>query len=106
MFVRSIYLRGREAPIILQYRTAQHVGDDNNTAPIDGGICYSDDFGRSFFCSPHDIIGELITDVAREHEANGKLALMHAREQAKLNTRASADPALKFAAAGRPGLIG
>jgi hypothetical protein len=103
MFVRSLFLRGRETPIILQYKTR----DTLEIARAAGDSPIADDFGRVFFAQPSEIIGDLTTDIAREFEANGEVALLQAREQARLNTRAANDPVMKFAAAGRPtGLVG
>lgn len=103
MFVRSLFLRGREAPIILQYRTrdALEIARSAGESPI------GDDYGRIFFATPGEIIGDLTTDIVRELEANSEVALLQGREQARLNTRAQNDPVLKFAAAGRgSGMIG
>jgi hypothetical protein len=106
MFARAIFLRGREAPVVLQYRTADGAAEVDGEHGSDGSVIFFDDFGRIFFCLESDVLGVLVTDVAREQEAGGEIALIGAREQAKLNTRAAADPVLKFANSGRPGLVG
>ena len=104
MFARSIFLRGREQPIVLQYRTMESLrmgcsGDDSERL-------WRDDFGREFYCRAEDVIGDLVTDIARELEANSEIALIQARANARLQTQAQHDPVLKFARGAAPGMVG
>lgn len=100
MHMLQIILADRESAIPLwfdDHASAQKAAD----RLFDKGQTI-DDFGHHVAVR-HPIAAVLIIDVEREHEAQSEMALSHARAQAAAQTKAHADPKLRFLAAQQPG---
>ena len=100
MFLLSFYLRGKQDPICLKYSTLdalltaqKQLSDQENAA----WVCRQDDHGSSVRIRESDIASVVAIDVAKEQAGSGEIALMNARANAKLNSKAAADPELRAA---------
>ncbi len=98
MFILSIFLAGREAPLYLNYKyrpvaeAARQGGAD-----MDSFIA-ADDFGHSVEIARSSVSGTMITDLEAEHALHADMQVLQAKAQLAAQRKLQADPALKFAA--------
>lgn len=106
MFCRAFYLRGREHPIVLQFKS-RSAARENRAETEAGSLCrWGDDYGRQLAYDPADLMAWMVIDSEGEAEGNSEIALIGARANARVQTKAQSDPAIKFAQGGRSGLLG
>lgn len=106
----TVVLAGHETAIVLWFRdrTRAQAAIDRIVRQAEGT---TDDFGHYLWTGGvmSAVSAVLLTELDRDHELQTDLALRNARAQANAQSRAAADPGLKFALArgmpGGPGLL-
>lgn len=76
------------------------VGTDDLTANL---VAVADDYGVSMNVDRDYVMSIIVEDVRQTQEGQHEMQLMAARGQAALQSKAAADPMLRFAAAGQQG---
>lgn len=104
MHMLSVVLAGRETAIALWYRDGERAlaAADMLKSLRQAG----DDYGHHVSVEG-EIAALLVTDIEREHAAQGEMAMLQSHAQASLQSKAQADPKLRFRAArSGGGLVG
>lgn len=108
MFAVAIMMAGATAEVGLFFETqngADAAADLIYAAEPHAALAVADDKGHSIRLIPRNVIFVRVSDMARDIANQADLALLQHREQAKLQQRASQDPALMLLSGGA-GIVG
>lgn len=106
MHALNVKLAGAEGVMSLFYKTeeeAKKASDQISSADQHVIMVVSDDCGNELRTFPRNILATFLVDLMKDIARQQEMALIQMREQAKLQSKASTDPALRFMQ-GMPGM--